>query len=199
MEFNKKLQELRKQKNITQEQLANELFVSRTAISKWESGRGLPSIDSLKAIAVFFEVTVDDLLSSNELLFLAQEDSRQTKSHSVDIVFGLLDTCSLLLLFLPFFAQRIDGELYELSLLNLTLISPYLRLIFLVLVCLLTLCGTLTLVLQNCTNSIWLMLKSKLSLILSTITVLVFVLCLQPYPAIFILTFLAIKILIKKY
>lgn len=38
MEFNEKLQELRKNKNLTQEQLAEMLFVSRTAISKWESG-----------------------------------------------------------------------------------------------------------------------------------------------------------------
>ena len=38
MEFHEKLQELRKQKNLTQEQLAQALFVSRTAISKWESG-----------------------------------------------------------------------------------------------------------------------------------------------------------------
>ena len=47
MEFHEKLQELRKQKNLTQEELSEILFVSRTAISKWESGRGYPSIDSL--------------------------------------------------------------------------------------------------------------------------------------------------------
>jgi len=40
--FNEKLQQLRKEKGLTQEQLAEELFVSRTAISKWESGRGYP-------------------------------------------------------------------------------------------------------------------------------------------------------------
>lgn len=57
MEFHEKLQELRKQKNLTQEELSEILFVSRTAISKWESGRGYPSIDSLKAIAEFFGVT----------------------------------------------------------------------------------------------------------------------------------------------
>ena len=53
MEFNEKLQELRKNKGLTQEELAEALYVSRTAISKWESGRGYPSIDSLKEIAKY--------------------------------------------------------------------------------------------------------------------------------------------------
>ena len=51
MEFHEKLQELRKSRGLTQEELAEALFVSRTAISKWESGRGYPSIDSLKEIS----------------------------------------------------------------------------------------------------------------------------------------------------
>lgn len=53
MEFHEKLQELRKQRGMTQEELATALYVSRTAVSKWESGRGYPSIDSLKAISGF--------------------------------------------------------------------------------------------------------------------------------------------------
>ena len=47
MEFHEKLQELRKAKGLTQEELAKELYVSRTAISKWESGKEYPNIDSL--------------------------------------------------------------------------------------------------------------------------------------------------------
>ena len=62
MEFHEKLQELRKNKGITQEELAENLYVSRTAISKWESGRGYPSIDSLKAISRYFSVTIDELV-----------------------------------------------------------------------------------------------------------------------------------------
>ena len=54
MEFNEKLQELRKRKSITQEELAEELYISRTAISKWESGRGYPNIDTLRAISKYF-------------------------------------------------------------------------------------------------------------------------------------------------
>ena len=68
MEFNEKLQELRRQKKLTQEELAEILFVSRTAISKWESGRGYPNIESLKAIAEFFSVSVDEMLSGHELM-----------------------------------------------------------------------------------------------------------------------------------
>ena len=54
MEFNEKLVQLRKSKNMTQDELAEALYVSRAAVSKWESGRGLPSIDSLKDISKFF-------------------------------------------------------------------------------------------------------------------------------------------------
>ena len=56
MEFGEKLCELRKSKGLTQEELAKDLYVSRTAISKWESGRGYPSIDSIKEISKYFSV-----------------------------------------------------------------------------------------------------------------------------------------------
>ena len=72
MEFNEKLQQLRKQNNMTQEQLAEKLYVSRAAVSKWESGKGYPNIESLKAISKLFSVSIDDLMSGNELLTLAE-------------------------------------------------------------------------------------------------------------------------------
>lgn len=68
MEFHEKLQQLRKQNNLTQEQLAEQLYVSRTAISKWESGRGYPSLESLKCISKLFSISIDELLSNNELI-----------------------------------------------------------------------------------------------------------------------------------
>ena len=68
MEFNEKLQELRKSRSLTQEELAEVLFVSRTAISKWEQGRGYPSLDSLKEISRFFSVSIDELICSEEII-----------------------------------------------------------------------------------------------------------------------------------
>ena len=80
MEFHEKLQALRRQRGLTQEELAAELFVSRTAISKLESGRGYPSIDSLKAISAYFKVSIDDLLSGAEVLTIAQEDASKMRN-----------------------------------------------------------------------------------------------------------------------
>ena len=82
MEFCEKLQELRKKRGLTQEELAEQLYVSRTAISKWESGRGYPSIDSLKAIAKYFSVSVDDLLPGDTVLAIAEEDRTQSEKRS---------------------------------------------------------------------------------------------------------------------
>ena len=105
MEFNEKLQELRRQKGLTQEELAELLFVSRAAISKWESGRGYPNIDSLKQISKFFSVTIDELLSGDEILTIAEADKIQGREQFRDLVFGLLDVSAAMFLFLPFFRQ----------------------------------------------------------------------------------------------
>lgn len=195
MEFREKLQELRKQQGLTQEELAGRLYVSRTAVSKWESGRGYPNIDSLKAIAVLFSVTVDDLLSGDELLNLAQEDSDRTGRYARDLVFGLLDVGALMLLFLPFFAQRTDYGVYAVSLLGLTGVAPFMRVAYITLVVVIALVGVLTLALQSCTCAFWLRVKSKLSLLLGAVCVVLFVLGLQPYAAVYLFLFLIIKAL----
>jgi transcriptional regulator with XRE-family HTH domain len=63
MEFHEKLQYLRKQNQWTQEQLAEKLYVSRTAVSKWESGKGYPNIESLKAISKI-TIPIDKIIIS---------------------------------------------------------------------------------------------------------------------------------------
>lgn len=123
MEFNEKLQELRKNKGLTQEELAKILYVSRTAISKWESGRGYPNIESLKEIAKFFEVSIDDLLSGEKLLFIAEKENKSTIRNMCDILFGIVDLFSFVLVVLPLYPNTVDGFVYSVSLLNYTQIS----------------------------------------------------------------------------
>ena len=200
MEFYEKLQQLRKQKGLTQEELAQALFVSRTAVSKWESGRGYPNLESLKAIAGFFGVTVDALLSGEELLSVAEENSRQKENHIRDLMFGLLDLSVAMFLFLPLFGQRIDGILQEVSLLSLTEISSYLKIGYYIVVAGIILTGIFTLALQNWENALWMKNKSRISLMLNAVGVLLFIVSQQPYGAIFLFTFLLIKVimLLKK-
>lgn len=62
MNLGSKILELRKQKNVTQEELAAELGVTAAAVSKWENGYTLPDILMLCALADFFAVTTDELL-----------------------------------------------------------------------------------------------------------------------------------------
>ena len=195
MEFNEKLKELRNLKDLTQEELAEALFVSRTAVSKWESGRGYPSLDSLKEIAKFFGVTVDELLSGEELLTLAQEDNKQKEHLMFDLVFGLLDAFLSVLFFLPLFAERSGEVIRGVSLLSLTGISSYVKLGFILFVLLSTVLGIFTLAVQNSTNVFWLKYKAKISIGLSAIGVVFFIITLQPYAAVFLFLFLAVKIL----
>ena len=62
MEFNDILKELRLEKSLTQEELAKELNFSMSVVNKWENGKKNPSVDSLKILAKYFDVTIDYLL-----------------------------------------------------------------------------------------------------------------------------------------
>ena len=67
MEFSEKLLTLRKAKDLTQEQLAEKLNVSRQSVSKWESGQAVPELEKIVAMSVVFDVTTDYLLKSSEI------------------------------------------------------------------------------------------------------------------------------------
>lgn len=200
MDFSEKLQELRKQKSLTQEELAQKLYVSRTAVSKWESGRGYPNLDSLKDIAKFFSITIDELLSGNEILKIAENDIKRKQNSLLDLFFGLIDISALLLLFLPFFAEKINDAIYEVSLLRLKNISAYLIITYYTILFLMIVTGIVTLILQNRTIAFWIRIKRKISLLFNAIAMILFIVSLQPYPAVLMILFISIKVfmLIKR-
>ena len=190
MEFHEKLQELRKQRGLTQEELAAMLYVSRTAVSKWESGRGYPNIDSLKALARFYGVTVDALLSGEELLCAVEEDHRQKDARLRDTIFGLLDCSVLLFWFLPLFGVTADGITRTYSLLSMGDAAPYLRLAYCAPVIALAMCGLL-LLLPPCRDRIRHLYR--LSCLLGVLGVLLFIGSPQPYAAALLFIFVLIK------
>jgi transcriptional regulator with XRE-family HTH domain len=193
MEFHVKLQELRKRKGLTQEELAQALYVSRTAISKWESGRGYPNIDSLKALAVFFHISIDELLSGDELLTIAQKDSRQKTNQLSSLMYGFWDICLALLLFLPFFGEGSENNIRAVSLVALSCTALYLRIIYYVIVILTILWGVAMLALQNYEAPFWSKYKTNISSLLTVSGIFVFIVSSQPYAAAFLFVIYIVK------
>ena len=67
MKFNEKLIELRKAKGLSQEELGNELGVSRQTISKWELGQSYPDFQKLVLLSDFFNISLDKLIKDIDL------------------------------------------------------------------------------------------------------------------------------------
>ena len=130
MEFNEKLQELRKNRGLTQEELAESLYISRTAVSKWESGRGYPNIESLKEISKYFSVSIDELLSSEKLLFIAEKENKTNIKNICELLFGVVDLFYVLLIFLPLYPDAVNGIIYSVNLLNYTEVSSFNKTIY---------------------------------------------------------------------
>ena len=199
MEFSEKLQELRKSRNLTQEELAEALFVSRTAVSKWESGRGYPSIDSLKEISRYFSVTIDDLLSGEKLLSLAQRENRSNIRSLCDLLFGSVDLLAFLLIVLPLYPKTVDGFVYAVSLIAYAETSAVNRYIYWVLFLALALTGLLELLLQRKASEKQKPLK-VCSMILGIGTVLLLALAGETYAVAVAFLLLIIKgMLLLKY
>lgn len=112
MEFHNKLYQLRKQKGLSQEELANRLHVSRQTISKWEIGDSAPDMENLIAISDLFEISLDELVMDKQLSNKADwaekvltSDNKRKAKHGLKIlgiIFGvivLIDIISMIVYF----------------------------------------------------------------------------------------------------
>jgi transcriptional regulator with XRE-family HTH domain len=192
MEFNEKLQELRKARSLTQEELAEALYVSRTAISKWESGRGYPSIDSLKEISRFFSVTIDDLICPDEMITVAENDKREFVSKYVSLICCVLDALLAILVFIPAFGNGTDSS-GAVSLFGLTGISPWVKTLFIVIISIAILNGISGVIIVAFSKPVWNRHRLVTGVVLSILAVLVFIATRQPYAGIVCFAFLVIK------
>ena len=192
MEFNEKLQELRKSRGMTQEELAQALFVSRTAVSKWESARGYPSLDSLKQISRFFAVSVDELICPEEILSAAEEEKKASLDRVLSLLCGALDILSGLLLFLPVFGNGAQAP-ESVSLFAVTGLASWIKAVFAALLILTVLNGICGVVISHLDKPVWDRHRLVTGLALSVVGTAVFIVTRQPYAGIVCLTILVIK------
>ena len=200
MEFHEKLQELRKNRGITQEELAEALYVSRTAISKWESGRGYPGIDSLKEISNYFSVTIDDLLSSEKLLSIAEKENKENLQNMCDFLLGILDICSFILILLPLYPNMVNGFVYSVNLFAYTQTTLLNRLLYWIMIITLIVVGITKLLLtkfgiERCNK-----IMTGVSMVISILSVLFLAMTRETYAVIVVFLLLVIKgMLLLKY
>jgi len=192
MEFNEKLQELRKSRSLTQEELAEALFVSRTAISKWESGRGYPSIDSLREISRYFSVTIDDLICSEEMISVAENEKKEFADKSLSLICNAMDILLAILLFIPAFGNGPESS-ETVSLFELTGITPWVKNVFIVMIATAILNGICGVIIANFNKPVSNKHRLITGVILSILTVIVFIATRQPYAGIVCFAFLIIK------
>lgn len=91
MEFKDKLKALRKEKGISQQALADAIFVSRSAVAKWENGLGLPSEESYEALAAYFGIPRDDFITAEpETVIVEKNRDIRSLSMTLTTVVGLV-------------------------------------------------------------------------------------------------------------
>ena len=196
MELGEKIQKLRNENKWTQEQLAEKLYVSRTAVSKWESGKGYPNIDSLKDIAKLFNKTIDELLSSEEIIDIAKKENTTNIKRTNNLIYGLLDIISVLFIFLPLYAQKTENFVYSVSLISTNDISNIIKILYIVILSVLSLIGTTELILNFIDNKKIQRIVNIISLIIETFSILFFAISRQTYLTVIIFIILIIKIAI---
>jgi len=196
LEFGEKLQYLRKQKELTQEQLADQLFVSRTAISKWESGKGYPNIESLKCLAAFFSVSIDELLSGEELISLAETENHDNLEKLCGFIYALLDVLVISGIFLPLYGEPDGGYIRAVNLLKFTNTSIENLILYWVVLLLLFGLGIVQFVLIHFEKEKWRRIIVKCSLGVEIFTICFLSAAREPYLNVFIFLLLGIKIFI---
>jgi len=196
VEFHEKLQELRKSRGLTQEELAEDLYVSRTAISKWESGRGYPNIDSLKEISKYFSVSIDDLLSGEKLLSIAEEEKESSIRNLCDLLFGITDILGVMLIILPLYPKTIDGYIYSVNLLAYVEKTTWNRLIYWIVILSLILMGMIKLWTAKSADKKKFKIITGISVGIHVLGVIIFAMTREAYATAVIFMLLVIKVIL---
>ncbi|MFI3329906.1 MAG: helix-turn-helix transcriptional regulator [bacterium] len=107
--ISEKLIKLRKEKGLSQEQLAKDLFVSRQAVSKWETNRSLPNIEMIKQICNYYNIDVNQLITNEDISEITLKNneevikiSNKTKINRIILICTSILTLTCLILFLVF-------------------------------------------------------------------------------------------------
>ena len=197
MELSEKIQKLRKEQGLTQEQFAEQLFVSRTAVSKWETGRGIPSMESLKQIANLFHITLDQLLSTEEIVVIAESENNENINRFASYIDGIINIAALLGLLLPLYKVEENALFHSVPLYQL---GGWQGIVCWIAPVIMVICGIVQMVLAGDEST---KMNTAASIVGTTAhisAIILLILCGHPYPAVLFFFLFAMKgtLLLKK-
>ena len=190
MEFSEKIKKIRNDNKLTQEQFAEKMLVSRTAVSKWENGTCYPSIDSLKYMSQTFNISLDKLLSSEEILEIAKTENQSNISEYNSLLFCLLDIVRIIFIFLPLYSYKTNDFIYSVSLLNSNDLGTTLKIVFMLIFIMFLILGIIELIFNFKGNN---KLINKISIFLDVTSIFVLLFTKQPYVIALMFVILIIK------
>ncbi len=118
MKFCEKIKQIRIDNNLTQEEMATRLFVSRSLIAKWEQNRGIPNIDMLNTISTTFNLTINDLISDDEIRLISLKNNREiqkNKTHlKISLIIGSIILIALIII-MVILISTIDNKKYNIK------------------------------------------------------------------------------------
>jgi transcriptional regulator with XRE-family HTH domain len=190
MELKDKIQKIRKENGLTQEQFANALFVTRTAVSKWETGRGVPNIESLKLMANIYKISLDELLNANEIIEVAENENKENSRRYSLTIDSVLNICATLGLVLPLYKAKFSNTYLSVPLYE---IGGWLTYFYWIFSLLMAVCGVLLLINLKSEKENFKKALNITGTILNAVFVLLLILSGQPYPAVLFFALLMMK------
>ena len=171
MRLSEKIKKIRNDNKFTQEQFAEKMLVSRTAVSKWENDTCYPSIDSLKYMSEVFNISLDELMSNEEMLDIVKTEKYSNASKYNSLLFCVLDMIRIIFVFLPLYSFKTNDFVYSVSLFNSNDLGFLLKFVLLIL-------GIIELILnrRKCNNVL-----NKISLLFDIVSIFIILFINQPY------------------
>lgn len=111
MKIGEKIYSLRKKHNLSQEELANELNVSRQTVSKWEVGESCPDFDKIVPLCELFGISTEELLRDKKI----EEQKEEKQEKKVDIVKAVLICIAIFFYFLAIISTIVLEEVVHLN------------------------------------------------------------------------------------
>ena len=158
-----------------------------------QEGRGYPSIDSLKEISNYFSVTIDELLSTDKLLSIAEKENRANLRGMCDLLFGLLDVFAIVLIVLPLYPNVVDGFVYSVNLFAYIQTTSLNRSLYWIMIVFLVVIGFIKLILIKLDMQRYNKVATKVSMSISTLSVLLLAITRESYAVAVVFLLLVMK------